>query len=80
VVLEELGAGGATSRRQIALAPDARVVVSERDPQAENLSHPFKDTAIDLDAVGRGDYVVVETRGPEGEELARSITVTLRAR
>ena len=53
------------------MAPDARVVLSVRDDQAEDVTRPFKDTVIDLAEVRRGDYVVVERRGPEGKELAQ---------
>jgi hypothetical protein len=75
LVLEDRGAAG---RLRVELAPDARVVLSERDEQAEDLSDPFKDTAIGLADVRRGDYVVVEMRGSEGKELARSVVVTFR--
>jgi hypothetical protein len=78
LVLEERGAANAAGRRRVELAPDARVVLSERDDQAEDLSRPFKDTVISLPDVRRGDYVVVEMRGPEGKELERSVVVTLR--
>lgn len=77
LVLEDGGAGAA-GRLRVQLAPDARVVLSERDAQAEDPSRPFKDTAISLSDIGRGDYVVVERRGPEGKELAHSIVVTFR--
>jgi hypothetical protein len=77
LVFEERGAAGA-ERLRVELAPDARVVLSERDDKAEDPSHPFKDTAIGLSDVRRGDYVVVEMRGPEGKELARSVVVTFR--
>jgi hypothetical protein len=77
LVLEDGGAGAA-GRLRVQLAPDARVVLSERDAQAEDPSRPFKDTAISLSDIGRGDYVVVERRGPEGRELAHSIVVTFR--
>ena len=69
---------GLAGRLRVELAPDARVVLSERDDRAEDPSHPFKDTVISLSDVGRGDYVVVEMRGPEGKELARSVVVTFR--
>lgn len=75
LVLED---GGAAGRLRVELAPDARVVLSERDEHAEDPSQPFKDTVIDLADVRRGDYVVVERRGPEGKELARSVVVTFR--
>jgi hypothetical protein len=80
VVLEERGAGGAVSRLRVELAPDARVAVSERDPRAQDPTHPFRDTTIDLAEVRPGDYVVVQTQGPEGKELGRSVVVTLRGR
>lgn len=78
LVLEDRGAAAAAGRLRVELAPDARVVLSERDDQAEDLSRPFKDTVISLSDVRRGDYVVVEMRGPEGKELARSVVVTFR--
>lgn len=52
LVLEERGAANAAGRRRVELAPDARVVLSERDDQAEDLSRPFKDTAISLPTSG----------------------------
>jgi hypothetical protein len=78
LVLEDSGAAGQAGRLRVELAPDARVVLSERNDQAEDLSRPFKDTVISLSDVRRGDYVVVERRGPEGKELAHSVVVTFR--
>jgi hypothetical protein len=78
LVLQDLGAAAEGWRRRVELAPDARVVLSERDDRAEDFSHPFKDTAISLSDVRAGDFVVVETRGPEGKALARSVVVTFR--
>jgi hypothetical protein len=78
LVLEDRGSAGEAGRLRVELAPDARVVLSERADQAEDLSRPFKDTVISLSDVRRGDYVVVEMRGSEGKELARSVTVTFR--
>jgi hypothetical protein len=78
LVLEDRGAAGAAARLRVELAPDARVVLSERDGQAEDPSRAFKDTPISLSDIGRGDYVVVERRGPEGKQLAHSIVVTFR--
>lgn len=77
LVFEDRGTAAA-ERLRVELAPDARVALSERDVHAEDPSHPFKDTVISLSDVGRGDYVVVEMRGPEGNELARSVVVTFR--
>ena len=47
LVLEDRGAAGDAGRLHIELAPDARVALSERNDQVEDLSRPFKDTAID---------------------------------
>ena len=77
LVLDDRGTAAA-GRRRVELAPDARVALSERDANAEDLSRVFKDTAISLADVRRGDYVVVEMQGPEGKELARSVVVTFR--
>lgn len=78
LVLEDRGVAGAAVRLRVELAPGARVVLSERDEQAEDPSHVFKDTPISLSDIGRGDYVIVERRGPEGKQLAHSIVVTFR--
>lgn len=78
LVLEDRGAAGEAGRLRIELAPDASVALSERNDRVEDLSRPFKDTAIDLSDVRRGDYVVVIRQGPEGKELARSVVVTFR--
>jgi hypothetical protein len=78
LLVEDRGVVGETARLRIEVAPDARVVLSVRDDQPEDVTRPFKDTVIDLAEVRRGDYVVVERRGPEGQELASSVVVTLR--
>jgi hypothetical protein len=78
LILEDRSAAAAASGLRVELAPDARVVLSERDDRGEDLSHPFKDTLISLSDVRRGDFVVVEMRGPEGNALARSVVVTFR--
>ncbi len=78
LVLQDMAAAAEVRRLRVELAPDARVVLSERDDQAEDLSHPFKDTMISLSDVRTGDFVVVEMRGPEGQALARSVVVTFR--
>jgi len=78
LVLQDMEAAAEVRRLRVELAPDARVVLSERDDQAEDLSHPFKDTMISLSDVRTGDFVVVEMRGPEGKALARSVVVTFR--
>jgi len=67
LVLQDMGAATEAWRLRVELAPDARVVLSERDDRAEDLSHPFKETGIRLSDVRRGDFVVVELRGLEGK-------------
>jgi len=78
LVLQDMGTTAVAWRLRVELAPDARVVLSERNDRAEDLSHPFRDTVISLADVRRGDFVVVEMRGPEGKALARSVVVTFR--
>jgi len=80
LVVENMGAPAQVSRLRVALAPDARVVLSERDDRAEDLSHPFKETVISLSDVRKGDFAVVEMRGPQGTAVARSVVVTFRAK
>jgi len=75
-----MGAGAQVSRLRVELAQDARGVLSERDDRAEDLSHPFKDTMISLSDVRKGDFVVVEMRGPQGTAVARLVVVTFRAK
>ncbi len=77
LVLEDRGAAG-TGRLRVELAPDARVVLSRREAQTADPTHPFTDTPIDLSDVRPGDYVVVDIQGPEGQEVGRSVTVTFR--
>jgi hypothetical protein len=80
LLMQDMGAAAEASRLRVELAPDARVVLSERDDRAEDLNHPFKDTVITLSDVHKGDFVVVDMRGPEGKALARSIVVTFRGK
>jgi hypothetical protein len=80
LVLEDMGAGAQVSRLRVELAPDARVALSERDDRAEDLSRPFKETVISLSDVRKGDFAVVEMRGPQGTAVARSVVVTFRAK
>jgi hypothetical protein len=68
------GAAGAR-RVRVEVAPAPRVVRSEPDDRAEDLSHPFKDTMISLSDVRSGDFAVAEMRGPAGKALARSVVV-----
>lgn len=76
LVLEDRGVAG--GRLRVELAPDARVMLSQREARAADPTHPFTDTPIDLSDVRRGDYVVVDIQGLEGQELGRSVVVTFR--
>ena len=78
LVLQDMGAAAGAGRLRVEVAPDARVVLSERDDRAEDLSHPFKDTVISLSDVRPGDFVVVEMKRAEGTAVARSVVVTFR--
>ena len=78
LVLQDMGAPAETGRLRVELAAGARVVLSERDDRAKDLGHPFKDTVIGLADVRKGDFVVVEMRGPVGTAVARSVVVTFR--
>ena len=73
-----MGAAPEAWKRHVELAPDPRVVRSERADRVEALSHPFTDTVISLSDVRKGDFVVVEMRGPEGTAVAQTIVVTFR--
>jgi hypothetical protein len=75
LVLQDMGAASEVRRLRVGLAPDARILLSERDSQLVD----FKDTAITLSEVRSGDFVVVDLNRSEGTPLARSIVVTFRA-
>jgi hypothetical protein len=80
LVMEDMGATAAEPRRlRIRLAPNASVLLSERDPATADTRHPFTDTAISLSDIRPGDFIVVDTREQRGQPLARSVIVTLRA-
>lgn len=75
LVLQDMGAATEARRLRVGLAPDARVVVSERESPVGD----FKDTAISLSEIRDGDFVVVDMKRSEGTPLARSVVVTFRA-
>jgi hypothetical protein len=78
LVLEDRSVGGEARRLRIEVASDARVALSERAERAEDVSRLFTETPINLSEVRRGDYVVVDRRGPAGKEQAWSVVVTFR--
>lgn len=79
VVVEELGQGGVRRELRVRVAPDARIVLSERVDDTTATDPPFRDTPIEFRALRPGDFVVVESLPVEGAQLARALTVTFRA-
>jgi hypothetical protein len=75
LVLQDMGAASEARRLRVGLAPDTRVVLSEREAPATD----FKDTPISLSEIRDGDFVVVDMKPSEGTPLARSVVVTFRA-
>src|SRR5919197_1472381 len=60
MVIRELGANAAAHDLRVHVAPGTRVVLSERNPQATDVQHEFRDTPIQFSDVKRGDFVVVD--------------------
>jgi hypothetical protein len=78
LTLDELGVGGRPQMLRVRVAPDTRVVLSERIPQATDAQHEFKDTPITLAAIHPGDFVVVDF--PHGTTATPDLVmVTARA-
>lgn len=75
LVIQDMGADAEARRLRVGLAPDTRVVLSERESPATE----FKDRTISLSDIRDGDFVVVDLKRSEGAPLARSVVVTLRA-
>lgn len=78
LVVDELGKAGKEEKLRLHVAPNARVVLSERVDQASDPQHTFKDTPIALGDVKPGDFVVVDVTGRGKAATAESVTVTLR--
>ena len=64
LILDELGVAGVRRTLKMSVAPNAEVLISEREEPVSNLYRPFKDTVISLAEVRPGDFVVVDV----GEE------------
>jgi hypothetical protein len=75
LVLQDMGALPGGRRLRIRLAPDTRIVLSERASHTVG----FKDTAIGLSEIRSGDFVVVDMSWSDRTPLARSVVVTFRA-
>ena len=78
VVVEELGVAGVRRELRVRVAPDARIVMSERVNDTTVANPPFRDTPMALETLRPGDFVVVEAAPAEGVQVARAVTVTLR--
>ena len=78
VVVEELGVAGVRRELRVRVAPDARIVMSERVNDTTVTNPPFRDTPMALETLRPGDFVVVEAAPAEGVQVARAVTVTLR--
>jgi hypothetical protein len=76
--VEELGVAGVRRELRVRVAPDARIVMSERVNDTTVTSPPFRDTPMALETLRPGDFVVVEAAPAEGVQVARAVTVTLR--
>jgi hypothetical protein len=60
LVLDEFGVAGVRRTLTMRVAPNAEVLISEREEPVSNFYRPFKDTAISLAEVRPGDFVVVD--------------------
>ena len=60
LVLDEFGVAGVRRTLAMRVAPNAEVLISEREEPVSNFYRPFKDTAISLAEVRPGDFVVVD--------------------
>lgn len=83
VTLVELREHAKVEKLTVPIAPQARVILSERlpDDQVTDLRHPFKDTPISLSDLRPGDFVVLELTEESGKRrVANAVVVTFRRR
>lgn len=80
VAIEELGVAGQAVRLTMRVPRDARVVRSERLPDAEILdpTRPFRDTPIALEEVRPGDFVTIESTAGGAVRTATQLIITRR--
>ena len=76
LVLDEFGVAGVRRTLKMSVAPNAEVLISEREEPVSNFYRPFKDTAISLAEVRPGDFVVVDVGEKPG--IADRVVVTHR--
>jgi hypothetical protein len=77
LTLDEFGVAGVRRTVQMNIAPDAEVVISEREEPVTNFYRPFRDTVISLAEVRPGDFVVLEIGDRPG--IADRVIVTRNA-
>ena len=78
LVLDEFGVAGVRRTLTMRVAPNAEVLISEREEPVSNFYRPFKDTAISLAEVRPGDFVVVDV-GPQPGTADRVIVTHRKA-
>ena len=76
LVLDEFGVAGVRRTLTMRVAPNAEVLISEREEPVSNFYRLFKDTAISLAEVRPGDFVVVDVGQQPG--TADRVIVTHR--
>lgn len=76
LTLDEFGVAAVRRTVKIRLAPDALILISEREEPATNLYRTFKDTPISLAEIRPGDFVVVDVGKHPG--VAERVVVTHR--
>ena len=76
LVLDEFGVAGVRRTLTMRVAPNAEVLISEREVPVSNFYRPFKDTVISLAEVRPGDFVVVDVDAQAG--TAERVIVTHR--
>lgn len=80
VAIEELGVAGHPVQLAVRVPRDARVVTSERLPDADiqDPTRPFRDTPIALEAIRVGDFVTIESAPGGPVTRAGQVIVTRR--
>ena len=78
LVIREYGRGGHATDFRAQLAPDVHVTMSDRSARAIDAQHEFSERPMNLSAIKRGDFVVLDVTGHGSHRRAESVMVTLR--
>jgi hypothetical protein len=78
LVIREYGANARVHDFRVHVAPTARVVLSERNPEATGVEHEFTSRPIRFAEIKPGDFVVVDVAGRGARAVGESVMVTLR--